>query len=128
MANLTTADITDKVIAQHTLTAYLTEADSELADIAESYGITDSDDIEVAPMHFKVKRYMVAYVCMRVCEDNIGLNNVAIPDLDKYMVKYKQYKAACDRLRVQISEEMLLGTVDEARDRAGVSSGTLYRS
>lgn len=127
MPNISAGDISDKVLAQHTLTAYLTEADNELYDLAEQLGVIDSASIEIAPLHFKVKRYLIAYVCMRVCEDNQGLNNNDIPEMDKYAVKYKQYKGTCDRLRPQISREMILGTVDEQRDRAGVSSGVLYR-
>ncbi len=128
MSYITSADISDKVVEQHTLTDYLTEADNELIDLAEQLGVTDSTSIETAPLHFKVKRYLISYVCMRVCEDNQGLNNNDIPEMDKYAVKYKQYRKTCDGLRPQISREMITGDVDEARDRAGTSSGVLYRS
>lgn len=128
MAYITSADISDKVVEQHTLTDYLTEADNEMIDIAEQNGVTSIASIEDDPLHFKIKRYLIAYVCMRVCEDNQGLNNNDIPEMDKYAVKYKQYKTTCDRLRPQISREMITGDIDEARDRAGTSSGVLYRS
>jgi hypothetical protein len=126
MSYLSPSDITDAVVKQHTLTAYLTEADAELLDMAESLGVMSSTSI-VAPLHNTVKQFLTAYVCMRVCEDNVGVNNLPIPAEDKYEVKRSIYEKKYQALRSRISSPMLTGTVDEARDRAGAKSGIIFR-
>lgn len=126
MSEIVAADITDGVISQFTLTSYLTEADNELYDLAESFGVYDTDDIETDPLHYKVKRYLVAFVCMRVAQDKSGVNNTETPDIEKYRIKYLDYKREVDKLRSQISQPMITGNVDQIKDRA-IGFGSIFR-
>lgn len=100
-------DITDKVISQHITandSAYLLEADQEIIDLAERRGVDDA--VITSTLHFKLKRYGIYYVCMRVCEDNAGLNNTESPIDDKYFLKLDHYKKKLDNLIPQISSSM----------------------
>lgn len=129
MAYITTSDITDVTITAFGNTIignYITESTSAVDDIAEKLGV-ESEDIETSPVHYKVKRYAICFVCMRICQDYMGRNNVEMPEIEKYLIKYNLYKAECNALEKEITEQMLLGTVDEQRDRAGVMSATIFR-
>ena len=130
MANYIDADdITDKVISDtFDLTDYLAESTEAVNDLAERRGVRDSDNIETDPVHFKVKRYAIEYVIMRVCQDNIGVNNVESIDFEKYSVKYTIAKQMVKQLDTEISIEMLTGSVDEIRDRANIHTAKIFRS
>lgn len=127
MSYLKEADITDTVLSKHTLTGYITESDSELDDVAETLGVRDPTDIETSPLHYKIKRYLICFVCMRVAQDKMGVNNVDLPEIEKYTIKYNVYRKELAKLRTQITAPMLTGDVDEMRDRAGVQTGILFR-
>lgn len=129
MSYIAFANITDTVVSSlgsPVLAAYITESDSAVNDLAETLGV-DSDDIaDGDDLHFKVKRYAISYVCMRVCQDKMGVNNNEMADLDKYKIKYDLYKKEVDNLSEAISAEMLTGDVDEPRDRV-VQTGYIFR-
>lgn len=129
MAYLVAADITDKVISNgvFSLTDYLDEADDAVNALAETHGIYSTDLIETDPLHYLVKRYAISYLCMRVCQDKMGVNNVDFPDSEKYAVKYDMYSRAIPDLRNMITRDMLTGTVDEVSDRS-ISSGLIIRT
>lgn len=122
------ADIKDNIVTGFDLDAegYLDETDTEIVDLAEQFGI-DSDDIENTPLHYKVKRYAVVFCLMRFCQDKAGTNNTDLPELEKYIIKYKSYEKEYDKLRGQISYSMLTGQVDEMRDRV-VNIATIFRA
>jgi hypothetical protein len=123
---ITYEDIKAKVAEGFDLTDYLEESDSEVEDLAEKLGVRNPDDIETDPLHYKIKRYAVVFVLMRLCQDKIGSNSVEIADLEKYTVLYNMYSKELQTLRSEISIEMVTGQVNEIRDRA-VSTGTLFR-
>jgi hypothetical protein len=128
MSYIAAGDVTDKVLNQFDLSSYITESDSELDDLAEELGVRDATDIEDSPLHYKAKRFLIAFVCMRVAQDNMGVNNVEVPEVEKYVIKYNVYRKEYSKLKGEITAPMLTGDVDEMRDRAGVGTGILFRS
>jgi len=118
MAYIQSTDVTDSVVNAFDLTNYITEADLEVNDIAARRGILDTDDIAVDDdgyiSSYKLKRYAITFVCYRVCQDKMGLNNNDLPvEIEKYAVKHKMYKAEFDQLDGQITAEMIAGEVDQ---------------
>lgn len=126
MSYISTSDVTANVAIGFDLEPYLLEADGEINDLAEKVGIRDTTDIEANPLHYKIKRFGIAYILMRLCQDKSGTNNVEQIDLEKYLTLYNVYRKEVEALRPQISIEMFSGAVDEIRDRA-LNSGTLFR-
>lgn len=124
------SDVTDKVVNVFDLTDCIVESDLAVNDIAARRGVLDADDISVDGSgyvtSYKLKRYAIVFVCMRVCQDKMGLNNNDLPvEIEKYAVKYKMYKEELDGIDGQITAEMITGTVDEIADRA--TSHRLFR-
>lgn len=125
---ITDPDITDNVIKKFQLTDYIAETNNEIWDVAEKKGVRDATDLELSPVHHKIKRCAVAYLCMRVSEDFMGTNNNDIPEMEKYAIKYKVYHDRYIELRGEISRSMFTGDVDEVRDRANLRTGIIFRS
>ena len=118
-------DITDEVINQFALTAYITESTNALDDIAEKRGVA-ADDIDKTTPHWKLKRWAVCYVGMRVAEDRYGVNNndVAL-EFDKYFIKFKEYEKKCNDMEPQLTSAMFLDEVSVITDR--VNAGRAFR-
>lgn len=123
---ITYEDVKANIASGFELDDYLSESDSEVEDLAEKLGVRNPLDIETEPLHYKIKRYAVVFVLMRLCQDKIGTNHVELTDLEKYTVLYNMYSKELQTLRSEISIEMITGQVNEIRDRA-VSTGTLFR-
>ena len=128
-----TEDITDKVVNVFDLispTDYLAEADQEVIDLAARNGVFDADDIATESGHVKshkVLRYAVVFLCMRVCQDKMGVNNTDLPiEIEKYAVKYNMYMKELKMLDGQITKEMITDTVDQVSERA--QSFRLFRA
>jgi hypothetical protein len=118
-------DITDNIVAGFDLSAYLTEAFKEIEDLSEEKGVRDSDDI-ASPLHYKMKRYAICFVIMRLCQDKMGTNNLDIPELEKYVIKYNMYRKELAQLKDLITFEMITGNINALRDRA-VQTGIIFR-
>lgn len=125
MSYITRELIKDKIIENFDIADYIEETENEINDLAETLGVS-VDDIEDDPLHYKIIRYGVAFCLKRLCQDKTGANNVDLPDIEKYYIKYKMYDKDVKELKPQITREMFEGYVDEIKDRARVS-GTLYR-
>jgi hypothetical protein len=125
MSYINPDDLKASVAIGFDLEPYLEEADGEINDLAQRNGIFSSD-IQTNPLHYKVKRYGVVYILMRLCQDKLGTNNTDIPDIEKYMVLYGIYLKELEKLKSEISVEMMTGEVDEQRDRA-IMSSVIYR-
>ena len=125
MSYLTADDVTAAIAVGFDLEPYINEADSEIDDVAQRLGV-DVDDIETEPLHYKIKRYGIAFILKRLCQDKSGTNNVDVADNEKYYNLYDMYRKEVESLRPQLSAEMYTGCINEIRDRATVS-GTLYR-
>jgi hypothetical protein len=132
------ADISDEVVKQFitadedSLDAYFTETDDYLEDIAETLQV-NADDIDVDSggqvKSYIVKRFCIVFLCMRVCQDKAGKNNVEVsPDMDKYSYKYAIYTKELAELTKSLTPEVLAGDVDEAADRATQQTNYLFRS
>jgi len=124
-------DITDNVIKSFpadVIQQKLELSDDEMVDLAERKGIRDADSIDNNPLHRKIKDYLIAWIGQEICFDYLGTNNTETAEFEKYMVKYNLYRDKVKSLDAQITYEMILGSVDEIRDRATVGSGVLFRS
>jgi len=128
MSYITVADIQDSIAEGIDLTNYILESDGEIEDVAEQVGVRDADDIETDPLHYKVRRFAVVYVLMRMCQDKVGVSNLENPQANKYLIGYEMYRAQLKELRSQITASMVTGDVDEIRDRANTQMGGLFRS
>ena len=94
MAYISDSDITDKLANQFSasFSTYHSLTDNQLLDIAEQIGVRDSDDISVDGSGYIsswfIKQYLVAWFCMRLFLDKMGINNVTLSEDEKYAVKY----------------------------------------
>ena len=124
------SDLTDSIINDFSpdiLLAKLELSDYAVEDLAEIKGVL-SDNIETDPVHWKLKRYAIYWVYSEICFDFIGKNNVDIIEQEKYYKKYEMYKNSLNEIKLEITPEMITGNVGSIRDRATVSTGTLFRS
>jgi hypothetical protein len=120
---LTAADIKSNLVNGFDINSYLDEADSEINDLAERVGVRDSSSIST-PIHYKLKRYGVVFVLMRLAQDKIGTNSPDVA-LEKYRDLYEMYKTELRDLTPQITYEMITGTVNSMIARTSVFN--LYR-
>ena len=134
MAYIANSDITDVLVSQFSasFTTYNTLTDLQMVDIAEQVGVTDSDDIDTDDSgyvsSFFIKQYLVAWFCMRLLFDKMGINNTDFAETEKYRVKYEYYKSIVKDKEKKITYEMVTGNVDEIGDRSsGTTSGLIFR-
>jgi len=118
-------DITDNIVSGFDLSAYLTESYKEIEDLAEEKGVRTSTDI-ASPLHYKMKRYAICFVIMRLCQDKCGTNNVDIPELEKYVIKYNMYRKELAQLKDLITFEMITNSINSLRDRS-IQTGIIFR-
>jgi hypothetical protein len=114
------------------LDAYFTEADDYLEDFAQTLGVYADDidtDVGGQATAFLVRRFCLVFLCMRVCQDKAGTNNIdSSPDMDKYYVKYNMYLKELSEVTKQITPEVLMNTVNSIKDRATTQGTFLFRS
>ncbi len=121
------SDIKDAVIAGQDVEVYMAEADEAIEDLAERHAVAVAD-IETDPVHYKVRRYGIAYTLMRFCQDRISKASAdQPPEQNKYTILYGMYKREMHDLESEISYEMLSGTVNNMRDRANLATVTVFR-
>jgi hypothetical protein len=111
---LSTSDITDSV-AQDFITAedsrvqsWLDDVDGELLSLAQELEVPLQS--LTVPLHKKVLEYCRAYFCFACFEDTWGRNDIAQTNLETIKLKLDYYSKRCEKLRVQITKEMLLYT------------------
>ena len=102
----------------------LTEADQEMIDMAQTYGI-ESADISI-PVHNTIQNYLVAYFTCTVLQEKMGNNDIDGLE-DKYEHKLKTMWSIRNQLRKSITAPMIKGTVEDASDRA-IRSITRFRT
>ncbi len=124
MSYITAADIKSNLVNGFDITEYLNEVDQEINDVAQRLGV-DQDDI-ATPLHYKIKRYGIVFIQMRLAQDKIGTNQ---PDtaIEKYKDLYALYKSEQKDLYPQLTYEMFTGTVND-RIIARTANYGLYRS
>jgi hypothetical protein len=123
MSYLIPSDIKSNLAQGFDLTQYVAEADLEVNDLAEKLGVRESEDISV-PLHYKIKRYAVVFVLMRLAQDKIGTVSTDV-SMEKYQNLYEMYKAELRELTPQITYEMVTGNVNSIIARTAVFN--LYR-
>jgi hypothetical protein len=124
---ITSSDITDQVVAAATsqVTAKLLLVESAVNDMAERKGV-QSTDIYTTTIHYQIKKWCVAWVCQQICLDLMGVNNVEMPDIEKYKIKYDLYTELLNSHEESITYEILTNSTQDNFSRA-ISSGDLYR-
>jgi hypothetical protein len=125
MSYITAADIKSNLAQGFNLIDYLSEADSEITDLAERLGVRDSDKIYITPLHYKIKRYGIVFVLMRLAQDKIGSNSPDVA-LEKYRDLYEMYRRELKELVPQITYEMFTNDIDSIIGRTQVFN--LYRA
>lgn len=126
MSYIKPSDIKSSLIKGIDITDYISEANNEIEDLAETLGVYNSSEIK-RPVHNKVLRYGVVYILMRLCQDKIGTNDVQVDALEKYTIQYGMYKKELAQIKAEISKEMITGTVDNMGSRS-VYSGVIFRA
>jgi len=125
------SDITD-MLARQFLTSfptYHTLTDAQMLNIAEQRGIFDVSLINVDEggyvLSSTVKQYLVYWFCMKLFLDKMGVNELALSDMEKYAVKYNLYSELVDKEERKITRYMIEGTVYNIPDQ--VQSNILFR-
>lgn len=123
MSYITAEDIKSNFANGFDITEYLNETEQEINDVAQRLGV-DQEDIST-PLHYKIKRYAIAYTLMRIAQDKIGTNQ---PDtaIEKYKDLYALYKSEQSDLFPQLTYEMFTGNVNNIISRT--ASYSFYRS
>lgn len=119
MAHYATADeVSDSQLKDLVTEAYLKRADSDLDTLAKRNGVAP-EDIEQDPLDQILVDLYVAYLCKRICADNIGINAQAYgngADVDVYAAKLKHYRAEISRLEGMVTAEILTGSADQPQE------------
>lgn len=132
MAYIANSDITDVLANQFSssFSVYHALVDNQLLDLAERLDV-DTTDIDTDDdgyiSSWAIKQYLVAWFCMRLFLDKMGLNNIDLAESEKYAVKYELYRKMATTMEVKITREMLMGNVETIRDRVAFSHH-LFRS
>lgn len=130
MAYITDDDITDAVVKAFLLVggeldAYHTETDAWFVEFAARKGVSSSSSIDVddngAVENFTIKRLLIAYFCMRVCEDKAGKNNVDISEAEKYVYKAEHFAKRVKDLSGLVTYSLITGTEAERADYVGTA-------
>lgn len=133
MAYIADADITDLLANQFStdFPTYHSLSDNKLIDLGVQLGVMETADFAVDGSGYisswYIKQYIVAWFCMRLFLDKMGLNNISLPEMEKYNVKYTFYKKEVSEKESRITRQMLTGDVENISDRAKFT-GFLYRS
>ena len=117
------SDVKSNLSQGFDLNPYLDEADLEVEDLANRLGVRSISSI-VTPLQYKIKRYAVVFVLMRLAQDKIGTNSPDIA-LEKYRTQFDMYKTELRELFPQITSQMFTGDVDSIISRTSVYN--LYR-
>lgn len=127
MSYISASDITDKITTgfSTSIGLLITRSDSEMNNLVREYGL-ESTDIETSPLDYVIKQWLISWVMVTFLIEQFGVNNVDIPDTEKYLVKYKMYLDRMGQYRDQITPAMIMGDVENATDMAPFS-GELLR-
>lgn len=109
MSYITLDDFKANLISGFDILGYIVEADEEIIDVCQKLGVRDLSLIKL-PICYKLRRYGVAFVLMRLAQDKIGTNQADL-SLEKYQMLFDMYKAELKDLYSQITYEMITGTV-----------------
>ena len=118
---VTTADLTDKALKDLVTEDYLNLADKDIETLAKRNGVA-IEDIEIDPLHPLLVDLFAAYLYVRICRDNSGMNPQAYgmgAEVDIYSAKLKQYRSEISRIEGTMTPEILTGEADTPQEFAG---------
>jgi hypothetical protein len=124
MSYIDVTDIKANLIAGFDVAPYIEEADDEINDVAERLGVRGLSSIKV-PVHYKIKRYGIAFILKRLAQDKIGTNQPDI-SLEKYKEMFLLYSQELKELFPQLTSQMFTGDVGSIIDRTS-TVGNFYR-
>lgn len=124
MSYITAEDIKSNLIAGFDISGYIEESDQEINDVAEKLGIRSTSEIHT-PIHYKIKRYAIAFVLKRLSQDKIGTNQSDI-SIEKYRDMFDMYSQELKDLYPQLTYQMFTGEVNSIIARTSTVGG-FYR-
>lgn len=122
MSYITAEDIKANLTQGFDISGYIEEAGQEIEDVAQRLGVSVTS-ISL-PLHYKIKRYGIAYLLKRLAQDKIGTNQPDIT-LEKYKDMYELYSNEVKELFPQLTYQMFTGNVQNIIGRT--SSNGFYR-
>lgn len=122
---VSSGNFTNLVASDFTLSGYISQANDEVESLALSLGVSTFSEIERNPLHPRVLKYAVEYGLVQLYLDKIGANNTDSTLNDKYLVLYETHNNILNKLRNDITPEMLTGDADSPSETVGYS--LLYR-
>jgi hypothetical protein len=125
MSYISADDIKSNLIKGFDILEYIRESDDEINDVAQKLGISDSSDI-AQPVHYKIRRYGIVFILMRLAQDKLGTNSPDIT-MEKYQALYEMYRNELKDLYKQLTYEIFTGDVDSIISRTCSSTCGFYR-
>ena len=119
MSYIVASDIKSNLVSGFDIEEYIEESDLEVNDVAEKLGIRDTSLIST-PVHYKIKRYAIVFVQMRLAQDKRGTASQDVA-LDKYRDQQEMYEAELKRIYPQLTYEMFTGTVNSQIGRTATN-------
>lgn len=114
----------DETQFDNRLDSLILKSDKMVESLAETKGVFDPDDISV-PVHVEIENYAIYWVIETCLKSLAGPNvNQLREEIDRYWVKYMEWKGKAKDLEKSITKEMFTGVVDEKRDRYTVRTIT----
>ena len=113
MAYIQDSDIRDMLAKQFTasFSTYHTAVDNHIKEIIAEERL-ENDDLAVDGSGYIsntfLKRYAVNWFCMELFLDKMGINDNALADEEKYMVKFEVYRKKVDNMRKSIKIILLI--------------------
>ena len=126
------AVITEKIVQDFidrgdNLERYFDRMDKAFVSLALRRGIYSTSTIKLnSDNHVSdqtCQDWCSAWVCMNVCLDNIGRNNLEVSADDKYAIKYEMYKALLADFDRKITANTITGDADERIDMTSSAYG-----
>ena len=102
---ITASDLTATVADDFNVSGYVDNANNHLEYIAQTLDVAPSG--MVYPINYVLKEYAMAYAYRSMYMDKIGANNTEILDGDKYLVMYNLQNDEVERLRSNITYEVI---------------------
>jgi hypothetical protein len=133
MAMLTADDIRDKILHPYAVkdTSYLDDADNYFKSFANSLGVYTTQ-IKTSPLPLESKRLMVCFVCIEICNDNIGTNINKTEngfDVDQFKIKKAEWEKELTKAKEDCTDKAIMGiAIDNLTNTNETRSNTFGRA
>ena len=121
---LSSGDFNNLVSKNFAMSGYVTYSNDMIESLAYSHGITPTG-IYQTPLNPMVKRYGMECGYCELYLDKFGTNNTNSPEQDKYLVLYDKHNEILQKLRRDITVEMITG--DATTSNSNSTTSLLYR-